>query len=83
MIGESVSYTLFVRKTLFLDFARLGARVDAPTHQKTAAASILNATTLHERRRSKRAPVKALPSPNAHQPLQPCPQRRSAGRGRK
>ena len=74
---KSFRYILFVKKTLFWIFRRQVARVDAPTHQKTAAGALLHATTLHERRRSKRAAVKALPEPHAQQPLQRCPQRRA------
>jgi len=59
-------------------------RASTPQHtQNPPLGAILNATTQHKRHRSKRAAVKALPEPHAHQPLQRCPQRSSDARTRK
>ena len=71
----SFRYILFKRKTLFLKKAGVAERrlLDWVEVEKTAAASIPNATTLPERRRSKRAAVKA---PHQSQmPQRRCPQR--------
>ena len=81
---NSFPYILFVRKTLFFGFwARPGARVDAPTHQKTAAGALLHAvlaaraTPLKTSSRKGPPRAKCPPAPPA------LPQRRSAARGRK
>ena len=75
----------FVRqKNPFFRFAQDCGRRRPKTPKNRRRSSSAPATfSLHERHRSKRAAVKALPEPNAHQPLQRCQQRRVAVRGRK